>query len=351
MRSCRLFKDGARVPNEARCKVGLEGFHTGRRHSPAFRSNAAKRRLGLTRDVPDLQSIAMARLPPWIRLNMHTDGDFAEVHNLLGDLSLNTVCQDAKCPNIHECWGRGTATFMILGNTCTRACTFCAIASGKPASLDLDEPRRVVEAAQKMNLTHAVVTSVARDDLPDGGSVLFAETISALREGLPTMTLEVLIPDFNGDEDALGRVLDAGPDVLNHNLETVRRFQSVIRPQAAYGRSLAVLKAAAARRPSIIPKSGIMLGLGETDDEILEAMKDLRSVGCELLTLGQYLQPSRTHATVERYVSPEEFDRLAGVAEDLGFKGVASGPMVRSSYRADELLLAARTALLSSCDS
>ena len=276
---------------------------------------------------------------------MSTDGDFAEVHNLLKDLSLNTVCQDAKCPNIHTCWGRGTATFMVLGDVCTRACTFCAIASGKPTSLDLDEPRRVAEAARRMGLTHVVVTSVARDDLPDGGSQLFADTIRELRKSQENLTIEVLIPDFNGDEEALERVLQAGPDVLNHNIETVRRLQSVIRPQASYGRSLSVLRTASFRA-DVVPKSGLMLGLGETEEEIVQAMQDLRSVGCELLTLGQYLQPTRMHAPVQQYVEPEEFDRLAGVADGLGFKGVASGPMVRSSYRADELLEAARVAVV-----
>lgn len=288
----------------------------------------------------------MPRLPPWIRLQMRADSQFAEVGSLVDRMLLNTVCQDAKCPNIHECWGRGTATFMILGETCTRACSFCAIRSGRPGMLDLDEPRRVAEAASRMNLTHVVVTSVARDDLPDGGAQLFADTIRALREAVPSVTTEVLIPDFGGREDSLAKVLDAGPDVLNHNVETVRRLQSVIRPQAAYGRTLAVIRAAARRSPATVAKSGIMLGLGERDEELDETLRDLASAGCELLTIGQYLRPTRHHATVERFVDPAAFDAWARRAEALGFKGVASGPMVRSSYKADQLLHAARGALV-----
>ena len=286
----------------------------------------------------------MPRIPPWIRLQMRADSQFAEVDNLVNRMLLNTVCQDAKCPNIHECWGRGTATFMILGETCTRACTFCAIKSGRPALLDLDEPRRLAEAASRMNLTHVVVTSVARDDLPDGGARLFADTILALREARPDVGIEVLIPDFGGSEKAIETVLDARPDVLNHNVETVRRLQSVIRPQAAYGRTLSVLRAAARRSPGVIAKSGIMLGLGEEDREIEETLHDLLEAGCELLTMGQYLRPTRHHAQVVRFVEPAEFDAWARRAEELGFKAVASGPMVRSSYKADLLLQSARLA-------
>ncbi len=286
----------------------------------------------------------MPRLPPWIRLQMRADSQFAEVDTLVNRMLLNTVCQDAKCPNIHECWGRGTATFMILGETCTRACTFCAVNSGRPALLDLDEPRRVAEAAARMNLTYVVVTSVARDDLPDGGARLFADTILALREAKPDIGVEVLIPDFGGNERSMEIVLDARPDVLNHNVETVRRLQSVIRPQAAYGRTLAVLQAAARRSPGVVAKSGIMLGLGETEIEIEETLRDLLEAGCELLTMGQYLRPTRHHAQVDRFVEPAEFDAWARRGEEMGFKAVASGPMVRSSYKADQLLLSARMA-------
>lgn len=273
---------------------------------------------------------------------MNADTDFARVQGLVGNLELHTVCRSAKCPNIHECWGRGTATLMLLGNECTRACRFCAIPAGRPKVLDLDEPRRVAEAAQRMQLSHVVLTSVARDDLDDGGSGVFAESIRAIRAVLPKASIEVLTPDFQGDEGDLAKVLEAGPDVFNHNLETVRRLQAAIRPQASYGRTLSVLKFAARwRRPPVV-KSGIMLGLGETDDEAHEAIRDLYDVGCRLLTIGQYLQPTRAHRPVERFVSPADFAQLETYARGLGFRGVASGPLVRSSYKADELLRLAR---------
>ena len=273
---------------------------------------------------------------------MTTDGDFSTVHDLLSDLSLHTVCRSAKCPNIHECWGRGTATMMILGDVCTRACGFCAIASGRPDALDQDEPDRVARATSHMDLKHLVLTSVARDDLPDGGARAFADTIRAVRAARPDVSIEVLTPDFEGREESIDLVLDASPDVYNHNIETVRRFQSVIRPQAAYGRSLAVLRRAARRDGGPVVKSGIMLGIGESEAELVRTLEDLRAVGCELLTLGQYLRPTRHHVPVDRYVEPSEFDRYADVARDIGFTAVASGPMVRSSYRADALLHAAR---------
>lgn len=273
---------------------------------------------------------------------MNADSDFSKVHGLVGDLDLHTVCKSAKCPNIHECWGHGTATLMLLGNECTRACKFCAIPAGRPKKLDLDEPRRVAEAAQRMKLNHVVLTSVARDDLPDGGSGIFAATIRAVREALPAASIEVLTPDFQGDETAMRTVLEAAPDVFNHNLETVARLQAVIRPQASYGRSLAVLRTAAAWSPAPAVKSGIMLGLGETEDEVRQAIRDLHDAGCRLLTVGQYLQPTRAHRPVERFAPPSEFEAYAAYAKQIGFKGVASGPMVRSSYRADELLRLAR---------
>lgn len=269
---------------------------------------------------------------------MRTDGDFSAVHDLVGDLSLHTVCQSARCPNIHECWGQGTATLMLLGDVCTRDCAFCAIKAGRPIELDNGEPSRVAEAAARMKLSHVVLTSVARDDLPDGGSTIFAATIRSIREVLPDATIEVLTPDFAGEEGSIENVLNAGPDVYNHNLETVRRLQSVIRPQAAYGRSLGVLRAASRWEPAPAVKSGIMLGLGESEQELTTAFRDLLDVGCELLTLGQYLQPTRNHAEVRRFVPPEEFDRLRDIALEMGFAGVASGPMVRSSYKAEQLL-------------
>lgn len=288
----------------------------------------------------------MPRIPPWIRLRMNAESAFADVHALVGELGLHTVCKSAKCPNIHECWGHGTATLMLLGNYCTRACRFCAVPAGRPKGLDLDEPRRAAQAARRMGLRHVVLTSVARDDLPDGGASLFAETIHAIRRELPDATIEVLTPDFQGNLANLAIVLDARPDVFNHNLETVRRLQAAIRPQASYGRSLAVLRAAATRPEPPVVKSGLMVGLGETDDEILEAIRDLYAAGVRLLTIGQYLQPTRAHRPVDRYVEPAMFARYADYARSLGFHGVASGPMVRSSYKAEELLRAAREAPL-----
>ena len=273
---------------------------------------------------------------------MQANADFTRVHDLVGDLGLHTVCRSAKCPNIHECWGRGTATLMLLGERCTRACRFCAVPAGRPAGLDTDEPRRVVAAVQRMKLRHVVLTSVTRDDLPDGGAGIFAETIRAIHGLDPAIGVEVLTPDFQGREDQISTVLAARPNVFSHNLETVARLQPVIRPQAAYGRSLAVLKFAAAWQPALAIKSGLMLGLGETDDEVLEALRDLRAAGCQLVTLGQYLQPTRGHRPVDRFVSPGQFDALAEQARALGFQGVASGPMVRSSYQAEDLLAMTR---------
>lgn len=286
----------------------------------------------------------MARIPPWIRLQMRADSEFGRVHGLISDLSLHTVCQSARCPNTHECWGKGTATLMLLGTVCTRDCGFCAIPAGRPEALEADEPARVAEAARRMGLRHVVLTSVARDDLPDGGAGAFAETVRAVREALPAASIEVLTSDLGGCPQSQGMVLEAAPDVYNHNVETVRRFQAVIRPQAAYGRSLGVLKRAAEASPRPVVKSGIMLGLGETEEELEQTFRDLLAVGCEVLTLGQYLQPTRHHVPVQRYVTPEDFDRYGDWARDLGFLGVASGPMVRSSYRADDLLRQARSA-------
>jgi lipoic acid synthetase len=282
----------------------------------------------------------MSRLPPWIRVRLSQKADGSSVRRILESGNLHTVCDGADCPNRHECFGRGTATFMILGDTCTRACRFCAVKHGKTAPCDPAEPVRVAEAAERMKLKHVVVTSVTRDDLPDGGSALFAATIREVRGRLPKASVEVLIPDFKGDAVCLAAVLEAGPDVLNHNLETVRRLQAMIRPQADYERSLGVLRAAAAWRGgrTIRVKSGLMAGLGERDDEIDEAMRDLRAAGVEFLTLGQYLAPSPGHAPVVRFVTPEQFAEFGKRAIELGFAGVASAPLVRSSYRAERML-------------
>lgn len=280
----------------------------------------------------------MPRIPEWIRLKWKVDSDFARVHNLVGGLGLHTVCQSARCPNIHECWGEGTATIMLLGNLCTRSCKFCSVPHGRPQALDTDEPRRVTEAVRGMTLRHIVLTSVNRDDLDDGGASIFAETITRLRAGIPGLKIEVLTPDFEGNASALETVFRAWPDVFSHNVETVGRLQAVIRPQASYGRSLSVLRAGAGWRPKMAIKSGIMLGMGETADEVEQTMKDLFDAGCRIVTLGQYLQPTRHNRPVERYVMPREFEAFAETARKIGFSGVAAGPMVRSSYKAGELL-------------
>lgn len=274
------------------------------------------------------------RLPQWMRRPMATDQCYPDVNQLLERLQLNTVCASAKCPNRHECWNRGTTTLMILGNTCTRHCRFCNVNTGKPSPADPDEPARVAEAVKQLNLRHVVITSVTRDDLWDGGAQVFANTIRAVRSAVPEATIEVLTPDF---VEHLDTVLDAKPDVLNHNVETVQRLQAIIRPQASYEQSLATLRKAA-ERGGVQVKSGIMLGLGETDEEILQGLEDLYAAGVRLLTLGQYLAPTREHHPVARYLSPEHFDKLAERAWEIGFKGVAAGPLVRSSYRADELV-------------
>jgi lipoic acid synthetase len=268
---------------------------------------------------------------------MTVDPAYAEVHHLVAGQALHTVCESAKCPNRRECWSRGTATLMLLGEICTRTCRFCAVKSGRPLPLDPDEPRRVAEAVAQMALKHVVLTSVNRDDRADGGSMQFADTIRAIREAVPGITIEVLTPDFEGVEESVANVLEAAPDVFSHNVETVRRFQPTVRPQASYGRSLAVLQQAAAWRPRCVVKSAVMLGLGESDDELYETLTDLVSAGCEVLALGQYLRPTRLHWPVARYVTPDEFARYADKARELGFRAVASGPMVRSSYKAEEL--------------
>ena len=280
------------------------------------------------------------RLPPWIRRPLRTDNHFTNVHGLVNGLKLNTVCESARCPNRHECWNSGTATLMLLGEQCTRNCSFCAIHAGRPVGLDLDEPRRVAEATVQMGLKHVVLTSVARDDLEDGGSGIFAETIRRIREADPSLTIEVLTPDFEGREASLRKVLDAQPHVFNHNLETVKRLQGTIRPQGSYGRSLKVLNDTAEWYPEMAVKSGIMLGLGEEDGELTECLQDLYDAGCRILTIGQYLRPTLQHIEVHRYVEPKEFDALGEVARKIGFPAVSSGPFVRSSYHADEMYAA-----------
>jgi lipoyl synthase len=280
------------------------------------------------------------RLPAWLRLPLPTSDTFARTRRLLGELNLHTVCESAKCPNHWECWSQGTATFMIAGDRCTRACGFCAVATAKPLPIDADEPGRVAEAAARMGLTHVVITAVARDDLPDGGGAHFRDVITAVRHRIPTAVIEVLTPDFNGREPALDLVLDARPDIFNHNLETVRRLTPTVRSRATYDRSLEVLKAAKRRaRAPVWSKSGLMLGLGETEPEVRTAIEDLRAAGCDILTLGQYLQPTRAHLPVVEFIPPATFEAYGAWARSLGFRHVASGPLVRSSYHAREFSL------------
>ena len=277
------------------------------------------------------------RRPPWLRVRYQPTPQLERLHELVREKRLHTVCQSAGCPNLPECWSRGTATFMIGGDQCTRRCGFCDVSTGRPAPLDPDEPARVAEAIHQLGLSFAVVTAVARDDLPDGGAAHFAATIAAVRERAPACRIEVLIPDFKGSEASLRRVLDAGPDVLNHNLETVERLQRRVRPAARYARSLELLARSRRLSPGVPTKTGIMLGLGEREDEIRQALRDIVARGCRLLTIGQYLQPSARHLPIERYATPEEFAAWQAEALAIGFREVASGPLVRSSYRAEQL--------------
>jgi lipoic acid synthetase len=279
----------------------------------------------------------LQRLPPWIRRPLRTDNQFNHVHGLVHNLRLHTVCEEAKCPNRHECWSSGTATVMILGDTCTRSCRFCSVKSGRPPALDALEPRRVAAAAREMSLKHIVITSVNRDDQVDGGATIFAETIRAVKDAVPGITVEVLTPDFEGREESLAILLDAEPHIYSHNIETVRHLQAQIRPQANYGRSLWALRRAADRVPALEIKSGLMVGLGETEEQVYETLADLRENEVTMLTIGQYLRPTLEHEPVHRYVTPEEFDRYAVRARDMGFQAVASGPFVRSSYKAETL--------------
>ena len=274
------------------------------------------------------------RKPDWLRAKLPTSKEYKEVREIVDTNGLHTVCKSAQCPNMGECWSRGTATVMILGNICTRSCRFCAIQTGRPTELDLGEPARVAESIAKMNLRHAVITSVARDDLKDGGASVWAATIRAVHHRLPECAVEVLTADFRGQQEYLDVVLDACPDIFNHNLETVKRLQRPIRKTARYDRSLWVLKHAKSR--GFITKSGIMLGIGEKEDEIKEVLLDMQKVGVDILTIGQYLQPSKQHANIDRWVTPDEFKRWKEYALEIGFGACESGPMIRSSYHADK---------------
>ncbi len=277
------------------------------------------------------------RLPEWLRITLPSTDTFFQTRHLLEDLKLHTVCESAKCPNHWECWSKGTATFMIAGDRCTRACAFCAVRTAKPFALEADEPARVAEATRRMRLKHVVITAVARDDLPDGGAEHFRRTIEAVRAANPGTVVEVLTPDFLDRDASIETVLSAKPEIFNHNLETVRRLTPHVRSRATYDRSLAVLGKVKDRcAHSIYTKSGLMLGLGETEEELFTAMGDLRRVGCDILTLGQYLQPTREHLPVVEYITPTRFQEFGHFARQMGFVHVASGPMVRSSYHADE---------------
>jgi lipoic acid synthetase len=277
------------------------------------------------------------RLPEWLRIALPTSDSFARTRGLLDELKLHTVCESAKCPNHWECWEKGTATFMIAGDRCTRACGFCAVSTAKPLALEADEPARVAEATRRMKLRHVVITAVARDDLKDGGAEHFRQTIEKVREVNPKIVIEVLVPDFNESDASIENVLEANPHIFNHNLETVRRLTPSVRHRATYDRSLAVLKKVKEKRGNTIyTKSGMMLGLGEREEEVLTAMQDLRASGCGILTLGQYLQPSLKHLPVVEFVTPEQFANYKTRAEEMGFIHVASGPLVRSSYHAEE---------------
>ncbi len=274
-----------------------------------------------------------AKRPDWLRIKLQVNETFTQVRNIVSDYKLHTVCEEARCPNMSECWSRGTATFMILGDICTRSCGFCAVKTGKPIGLDIDEPRRVAQAVKLMGIKHAVITSVNRDDLKDGGAGIFAETVKKIRELVPGCRVEVLIPDFKGDEKALDIVIEAKPDILNHNVETVPRLYKIVRPQAKYERSLKVLEYC--KKHGLVTKTGLMLGIGEKTDEVIDVMKDLRSIDVDILTLGQYLQPTKMHLPVDRFVPPEEFEALKKIGLEMGFKYVESGPLVRSSYHAE----------------
>ncbi|WP_050616275.1 lipoyl synthase [Bacillus testis] len=282
------------------------------------------------------------RKPEWLKIKLNTNENYTGLKKMMREKNLHTVCEEAKCPNIHECWAvRRTATFMILGSICTRACRFCAVKTGLPTELDLAEPERVADSVVQMNLKHVVVTAVARDDLKDGGAGVFAETVHAIRRKNPFTTIEVLPSDMGGDYDNIKTLMDARPDILNHNIETVRRLSNRVRARAKYDRSLELLQRAKDLQPDIPTKSSLMVGLGETFEEIIETMDDLRAHDVDIMTIGQYLQPSKKHLPVLKYYSPQEFQELKEIAMSKGFSHCEAGPLVRSSYHADEQVNAA----------
>lgn len=277
-----------------------------------------------------------SKKPEWLKVKLPTGEEYKKVRHLVSEHELHTICESGNCPNMGECWGAGTATFMILGNICTRSCGFCAVKTGKPLPADVEEPMRVANSVKLMNVKHCVITSVDRDDLQDGGSIIWAETVNAVRGISPQTTLETLIPDFKGDWENLQRIIDVAPEIVSHNLETVRRLTKQVRIQAKYDRSLETLKRL--KDGGMKTKSGIMLGLGETKEEVIESMNDLRNVGCDVLTLGQYLQPTVKHLPVIEFIKPEQFNEYKEIGIELGFRFVESGPLVRSSYHAEKHL-------------
>lgn len=283
----------------------------------------------------------MMKNAEWLKVSISTE-KFEEIRDFIEDYSLNTVCQSADCPNIGECFAKKTATFMIMGNICTRGCRYCSVPKGKPSPLDKDEPKRLAQAVEKLGLKFAVVTSVTRDDLPDGGAYHFAQVISEIKKLPGNIKVEVLIPDFLGAEESIKIVAEASPEVFGHNIETIPEFYSRIRPRASYKRSLDVLRKAKEINPSLVTKSGIMLGFGEQEEDVVKVMKDLREVDCDIMTLGQYLRPSERQVEVVEYVTPEKFKQYEKIGYSLGFKFVASSPLVRSSYRAEEAYLKAK---------
>jgi lipoic acid synthetase len=280
------------------------------------------------------ERIPLGKRPEWLKVRLPSGQNYKDVHSLMRNSKLNTVCEEARCPNIAECWNARTATFMILGDTCTRSCGFCNVKLGLPTELDLDEPRRVAESVEQLKLRHVVITSVNRDELKDGGASIFAETNRLIREKMPDTTIEILIPDFKGEEHAFEIIMQQPPDILNHNLETVKRLYHAVRPQAKYSRSLELITWF--KEKGLRTKSGIMVGIGEKKEEVFELMQDLYKSGCDIMTIGQYLQPTKNHLPVDRFVTLDEFKEYKDFGLELGFKAVESAPLVRSSYHADK---------------
>ena len=277
---------------------------------------------------------SIQKKPKWLRVKLPTGKNYKHVRKLVSDNKLHTICESGNCPNMGECWGEGTATFMILGNICTRSCGFCAVATGRPLPVDWDEPEKVAESVRLMEVKHCVITSVDRDELPDGGSLIWVETVKAVRRKSPGTTMETLIPDFKGIEEQVQRIIDVAPEIVSHNIETVRRLTKEVRIQAKYDRSLDVLKQL--KEGGMRTKSGIMLGLGETEEEVIQTMDDLRSVGVDIITIGQYLQPTTKHLPVKEFITPEQFEKYKQIGLAKGFRFVESSPLVRSSYRAEK---------------